>query len=146
MLLPSLWVFFHWRLKLTGLTKHVIKRWIAQNYSYNLWMKRDGYTFMFSFEKNNFISHSNTGENRKIFCISWSAYPRSFVLSYMPSSKFEWIRKYVRNTKDFSIFSCVAVGNEIIFFKRKHKRVTISFHPQIIWIVLGYSAFYYMFR
>ena len=28
-------------------------------------MKRNGCTFMFSFEKYNFISHSNTGEHRK---------------------------------------------------------------------------------
>ena len=123
--------------------EHVIRWWIAKNYTYNLWMKRDGCTFMFSFEKDNFISPSNTGEHRNIFCTSWSAYPHSFVLSYMPSSKFEWIRKYVRNTKDFSMFSCVAVGNEIIFFKRNHKRATIYFHPQIIWIVLGYSSLYY---
>ena len=44
------------------------------------------------------------------------------------------------NTKDFSIFSCDALGNEIIFFRRKHKRATISFHPQIICIVFGYSS------
>ena len=49
-------------LKLICLTKRVIKWWIAKNYTYNLWMKRDGCTFMLSFEKDNFISHSNTGE------------------------------------------------------------------------------------
>ena len=49
-------------------------------------------------------------------------------------------------SKDFSMFSCVAVGTEIIFFKRKHKRATISFHPEIIGIVFGHSSLYYMFR
>ena len=29
---------------------------------------------------------------------------------------------------------------KLFFFKRKHKRAIISFHPQIIWIVLGYSS------